>query len=199
MLASIARKLNWELVAVLDDGLEVGFSPYYGARVAGPFSSFSQFEDGVAFCLGIGDNCIRTHFFTLLEKAGRNLPVLIDPSARLAEDQSLGTATVVMPGAILEAGVTCGRNCILNTGCYLEAGVTVGNNVHVAPGVRVGSQAYIADGAFLGIGSTVQSKMMVGRDVMIGAGAAVVSDIPEGKLAMGVPAVILDRKKPEQG
>lgn len=49
----------------------------------------------------------------------------------------------------------------------------------------------IGDGAFLGFGATVLPGVRIGEGAVIGAGAVVRTDVPDGCVAAGVPAVIV--------
>ncbi|MEZ4293693.1 MAG: acyltransferase [Polyangiaceae bacterium] len=51
----------------------------------------------------------------------------------------------------------------------------------------------IGDHVWIGRGAHVQKGVTIGRGAVIAAGSVVISDVPEGALAMGVPARVLTR------
>lgn len=84
-------------------------------------------------------------------------------------------------GVVIHPSVTIGPNCMIfqqvtlgaNRGVY---GVpTLGGHVDIGPGARILGPVRIGDGA------------------VIGANAVVLSDVPDGAVAVGVPARILGR------
>ena len=87
---------------------------------------------------------------------------------------------------------------------YVGDGV-LGNDVNVGAGTIFanydGAQkntTVVEDGASLGSGTVLVAPVTVGKGAMTGAGAVVLKhhDVPEGKIAVGVPAKVLS-KKPE--
>jgi bifunctional UDP-N-acetylglucosamine pyrophosphorylase/glucosamine-1-phosphate N-acetyltransferase len=57
----------------------------------------------------------------------------------------------------------------------------------------------IGDGAFIGVDTMIVAPRAIGEGARTGAGAVVTTDVPAGKLAVGVPARIREpRSKPAQ-
>jgi acetyltransferase-like isoleucine patch superfamily enzyme len=56
----------------------------------------------------------------------------------------------------------------------------------------------LGDNVWLGTGAKVLDGVRVGRDVVVGAGAVVTEDLPDGVVAVGVPARAVRRREPEE-
>jgi UDP-perosamine 4-acetyltransferase len=69
--------------------------------------------------------------------------------------------------------------------------IVVGDACMIAPGAHINRQAKIGEDTFIGSCAVFVPNVTVGRNCLIGAGAAVVRDIPDDKVAGGVPARIL--------
>jgi carbonic anhydrase/acetyltransferase-like protein (isoleucine patch superfamily) len=134
----------------------------------------------------------------------------IDPSAFVAD------------GATVAGDVTIGADASVWFGCSLraeKAPITVGPEtnlqdltvVHTDEGVpttigarvTVGHRALlhgctVGDDALIGMGAIVLNGAVVGAGAVIGAGAVVREgmEVPDGALAVGVPAKVLDRPVP---
>jgi bifunctional UDP-N-acetylglucosamine pyrophosphorylase/glucosamine-1-phosphate N-acetyltransferase len=54
----------------------------------------------------------------------------------------------------------------------------------------------IGDGAFIGSDTILRAPVSVGVGAYTGAGSVVTKDVPDGKLAVGVPARIRERRQP---
>jgi bifunctional UDP-N-acetylglucosamine pyrophosphorylase/glucosamine-1-phosphate N-acetyltransferase len=58
----------------------------------------------------------------------------------------------------------------------------------------------IGERVFLGVDTMLRAPLTIGDDASTGAGAVVTRDVPAGKLAVGIPARIREkRQKPEPG
>lgn len=57
----------------------------------------------------------------------------------------------------------------------------------------------IDDGADIGVGAVVIGAVRVGRNAVIGANAVVVKDVPDGAVAVGVPAKVIKQANPAGG
>lgn len=63
----------------------------------------------------------------------------------------------------------------------------------IARADRLRDWPVIGDGADIGVGAAILGRVDVGRGARIGANAVVLKDIPEGAVAVGVPARIVKR------
>lgn len=87
-------------------------------------------------------------------------------------------------GAIVISG-----DAVFGDDCVLRQGVTVGlRNRHFRGSPRLGNRVDI------GAGAKLLGAIVIGDDVAIGANAVVLCDVPTGCIAVGVPAVIKQRR-----
>lgn len=87
-------------------------------------------------------------------------------------------------GAIVVHG-----NAVLGDDCIIRQGVTIGNKRLDDPfGAPI-----LGDRVNVGAGAKILGRVTIGNDVDIGANAVVTHDVPDGALAVGVPARIILR------
>jgi serine O-acetyltransferase len=87
-------------------------------------------------------------------------------------------------GAIVISG-----DAVFGDDCVVRQGVTVGlrnRNLRGSP--------IIGDRVDIGAGAKLLGKIRIGNDVAIGANAVVLCDVPDGCIAVGVPAVVKLRR-----
>lgn len=82
----------------------------------------------------------------------------------------------------------------------------VGEDVNIGAGTitanydgRRKHTTVIGNGAFIGSDTILRAPLTVGEGAYTGAGSVVTKDVPPGKLAVGVPARIRDRRTPDEG
>jgi UDP-perosamine 4-acetyltransferase len=63
----------------------------------------------------------------------------------------------------------------------------------IASGATVGGGTVLGDRTFVGLGAVIVDGIEVGHNCIIGAGAVVVSSVPDGMVALGVPAKLKPR------
>jgi carbonic anhydrase/acetyltransferase-like protein (isoleucine patch superfamily) len=132
----------------------------------------------------------------------------------------IGEGTYVHPSAEVIGRVTIGRGCWIGPGARLRGDygeIIVGDEtsiedncvIHARPGERciIGNHvtighgsvihnATIKDFAIIGMGAVVSDWALVGEWAVVGEGAVVPNsqEIPNRRIAVGVPAKILDRE-----
>jgi sugar O-acyltransferase (sialic acid O-acetyltransferase NeuD family) len=183
-------------IAFLDDRCNgpAQFPDQLGWPVIGPFSAALDPQIRQKFSLAlmaIGNAAMRLQWFSRLAAAGYELPVVIHPTAWVSSTAQLGFGSVVFAQSTIQAQVVIGRGAILNTGCSVDHESQLGDGVHVCPGARLAGEVYVGDRSWIGIGASVIQQIRIGSDVTVGAGAAVVRDLPDGVVAVGVPARVL--------
>lgn len=103
---------------------------------------------------------------------------------------SLGRSVVLGYGGL---GVVIHKDAVLGDGVVVSPGVLIGGN-GVETGVpRIGPMCKI------GAGAKLLGPITIGTGVSIGANAVVISDLPDGSVAVGVPARIVQPRSCSDG
>ena len=126
----------------------------------------------------------------------------------------MGPFCHLRPGAHLEEGVHLGnyvevKNSRLGAGSVMGhfgyiGDAIIGSNVNIGAGAVTCNYdgvdkhpTIIGDGAFIGCDTMLVAPVAVGANSATGAGAVVIKDVPEARLAVGVPARIVERDQHE--
>ena len=124
----------------------------------------------------------------------------------------MGPFCHLRPGAHLEEGVHLGnyvevKNSRMGAGSAMGhfgyiGDADIGSNVNIGAGSvtcnydgRDKHLTRIGDGAFIGCDTMLVAPVSVGANSSTGAGAVVTNDVPEARLAVGVPARIVERNQ----
>ena len=135
-----------------------------------------------------GDSAARLRETLALLDAGFDVPFIAHPKSSVSRHAVLGAGTVVFAGAAVNFSAKLGRAVIVNTGATIDHDCEIADGVHIAPGAHLAGDVCVGALSWIGVGASVKQAMTIGEAVMVGAGAAIVSDLPDGIIAVGVPA-----------
>jgi len=143
--------------------------------------------------VAVGSNEARARLGESVQRLGYELVNAISPRAVLSPTVRIGKGVAIMAGAVVNAESVIGDLAIVNTGATVDHDCQLGAAVHIAPQCGLAGNVTVGAGSFLGIGCKVIPRVRIGAGVTVGAGSVVVRPLPDGVLAMGVPARPVER------
>ena len=176
-----------EIAAVLDDNPALTGTRILDLPILGTSELLSRIDHDAVF-VAIGDNARRDQVASELLRRGERLFTARHPQAIVAAGVECGPGCMIAAGAVVAPGVAIGTGVIINTRCSVDHQSVLEPFAHVSPGATLGGDVRIGARTLIGIGATVMPGRRIGADTIIGAGAVVVHDIPDGVVAVGVPA-----------
>lgn len=182
VVADIAKLCGYRNIVFLDNNPNL--SSCGGYPVLGSLDMADEL-DGNLF-IAIGNGQVREKLMKRFQQ--RFFPVLIHPSATVAEDVEIQCGTVVVAGAVINPNVKIGCGAIVNTASSIDHDCIIGDYVHVAVGAHLCGTVRVGNETWIGAGSVVSNNITVCSDVTIGAGAVVVRDIKTPGKYVGAPA-----------
>lgn len=112
----------------------------------------------------------------------------------------LSSVARTFTGVDIHPGATIGRRVFIDhaTGVVIGETAEVGNDVVIFHGVTLGGVSMtpgkrhptVRDHVMIGAGAKVLGPIEIGSDAKIGANAVVTKPVPEGAVAIGIPAAI---------
>jgi UDP-2-acetamido-3-amino-2,3-dideoxy-glucuronate N-acetyltransferase len=128
---------------------------------------------------------------------------LIADLASIREKCIIKDHVIIGRAVTVEYETTIGEYSKIMTHCQITGNMTIEDHVFFGGGVASANDKYmgttgnkfrgptIKSGARIGANSTILPGVTVGKGAVIGAGAVVTGDIPEYKVALGVPAKVV--------
>jgi sugar O-acyltransferase (sialic acid O-acetyltransferase NeuD family) len=179
-----------DLIGFLDDNAGLHNQCILSIPVLGSVKHLSDIpHDSVI--VAVGDNRRRQTIFNELLSRGEKLTIARHPRAVISPFTTIADGTMICAGVVINPATNIGCNVILNTGSTIDHHNEIGDHVHIAPGAHLGGDVCVGAGSLVGIGATVMPGRRIGEDCIIGAGALVQKDIPDGSMAIGVPARVV--------
>lgn len=158
-----------------------------GWPVLGPSATLVDHADA-HYVIAIGDSKARRRLDELASAAGLEPATLVHPSAVLGAHVTAGPGLVVAAHATLTTDVGTGRHVLVNVGAGVHHDCYLHDYATVAPGARLTGGVTVGEGATVGAAATVINGRRIGAWAIVGAGAVVTEDVPEGVVAVGIPA-----------
>lgn len=138
-------------------------------------------------CIGyMGNGTIRDRLYQQLKTTGYELPVIIDPSAVVAENAHIKEGTYIGKGAVVNSESTIGEMCIINTKAVIEHECKVAAFSHIAVAGVLCGNVTVGAHSLIGANATIIQGVEIGSDCVIGAGSIVLKDVQPGKCVYGV-------------
>ena len=112
------------------------------------------------------------------------------------------TAVQIATGIELPCEARVGRRLLIEHfgGIVISGDAVIGDDVVIRQGVTIGLRSrgkrgspIIGDRVDIGAGAKLLGDIRIGRDAVIGANAVVLCDVPDGALAVGIPAAVKPR------
>jgi acetyltransferase EpsM len=116
---------------------------------------------------------------------------IVDPSAIIAPDAILGKDVVILGFSVCSANTRIGDSTIINWQCVVSHDSQVGSFTDISPGVKIMGNCRVGNFCQIGTNATLIPKITIGDRSIVGAGAVVIESIPEGVVAVGIPAKVI--------
>lgn len=182
VVADIAVLNGYKNIVFLDNDPEI--KTCAGYPVLGPDSMTSELDGDVFVAVGNAETRKK-----LMERDGeRSFPVLVHPSAVVAESVEISAGSVIMAGVVINPGAQIGKGCIINTSSSVDHDCQIEDYVHISVGAHLSGTIEVGERTWIGAGATVSNNVNICGGCTIGAGAVVVKDITESGTYVGVPA-----------
>jgi sugar O-acyltransferase (sialic acid O-acetyltransferase NeuD family) len=194
----VEREAKCTIAGLIDSFRPAGESAF-GYRILGSeqaLGALAESEGITGVVIAIGDNWQRARMARNITQLAPRLAFLsaVHPSATRARDVSLGSGSVVMPGAVINPGARLGQHCIVNTGATVDHDCSLADFASLAPGAVLGGTVALGEYAAVMLGAHVIHGRRIGAHALVGAGTLVLEDIPDYAVAYGSPARVVRRR-----
>lgn len=136
----------------------------------------------------VGSTRLREKIFMKFISQGYRFPVVVHPSAIIANDVEILEGAQVMAGVVIQTGAVIGQNTIVNTKASIDHDCIIKSHVHISPGVTICGGVSVGKGTHVGAGTTIIQGVEIGTNTIVGAGSLVLKNVADNKKIYGNPA-----------
>ncbi|MBT3405563.1 acetyltransferase [Candidatus Woesearchaeota archaeon] len=182
-----------QVIGLLDDDVSLKGQKVNGISVLGAIRDIVKFKTEFDECMvSFGDNKLRCETVSLVKELLPEIKFasIIHPTAFVSKRASIGDGSIIGIGAMVCTNTKIGEHNIINDGAIIEHDCVLDDFVNVAPGAKLASTINIGEKTFIGLGACIIEDLKIGKNSIIGAGAVVLKNIPDGVLAVGIPAEV---------
>ena len=177
---------KYRIVGYTDLDREDSYIPYLGTDE----QLTNLYNNGIhnaVICVGfMGKSLVRDKLYNMVKSIGYDLPVIIDPSARISKRCDIDEGTFIGKGACVNTGTHIGKMCIINTNSVIEHDNCIRDFSHIAVGSVLCGNVKIGDHVFVGANSTIIQGITIESNAIVGAGSTVLHKVLRETTVYGI-------------
>ncbi|WP_083275023.1 acetyltransferase [Edwardsiella hoshinae] len=143
------------------------------------------------YFIGIGEPKCRWLFHQLLISKGLEMINIIDPSALIDDNITLGKGIYIGKMSIVNSDVKIYDAVVVNTRALIEHGNIIGCCSNISTNSVLNGDVRVGKRTFIGSCSVVNGQLKIGSDSIIGSGSVVIRDIPDNVVVAGSPTRLI--------
>lgn len=143
------------------------------------------------YFIAIGNNGKRSAWYNRLREKKYRLINVVDKSAIISSEATIGTGCFVGKMAIVNSKATIASNCIINSKALVEHGCKIEKHVNVSTNAVLNGDVRVGIGSFIGSCSVTIGQLSIGEWSTVGAGAVVTKSVEDNVTVVGVPARVI--------
>lgn len=181
VLDTICRINGYDEVLILDVVSQIG-KELLGYEIIGTDAELPAlyrrgYRDAFITVGSITDTTVRKNLAAKVLSEGFNLVNIIDPSAVVSSNITLGKGVFIGKKAVVNAECQISDMAIINTGAIIEHGNRIGAFSHVAVGAVLCGNVSVGCDCLIGANSTVLQGICIGDNSVIGAGSIIYKNV----------------------
>ncbi len=187
---AIERQGKYQIKGFLDhaDNQHVTYKHY---KVIGEdkdaLQYYTQGIQNVCISIGyLGNSTLRDKLYDSLKAIGYQFPVIIDPSAVIANDVIIEEGSFIGKNAVINSNSYIGKMNIINTGAIVEHDCVIKDFCHISVHATLCGNVHVEDHSFIGAGAVVVQGCSIGKDVIVGANSTILCNVLNQEKALGI-------------
>lgn len=182
---------EYNVLGVIDDDPSDASLARLAARgydYLGTTDNWLKMPSTVQVVIGVGTPRARKHLAEKFQRANISSPVLIHPTAVIGSKVSFEVGSIICAGVHITTNVKVKQHSLLNLLVTVGHDTVIGEYCVINPTANISGEVLLGDTVLVGTGAQVLQEITIGSGATVGASACVTKDVPEGVVAVGIPA-----------
>ena len=195
ILEEIAQYLHYDIIAIVDNNLEVK-SPIDGIKIVYKICGLQSFltdrdVQNINFAVSIGGDKGKDRYAigVMLEELGLHPITLVHPDCHVSGSSQIGKGCQILMNSTIAVRTFIDDYVIINSGAIVDHECIIRKGVHIGPGATLAGLVEVGNYSFIGTGAIILPRLKIGKNTIIGAGSVVTKDVPDNVIYKGNPAV----------
>lgn len=179
---------RWNVRGYIDDIKGNCGEILHGYRILGTGEILKDLPDTTCIVIAISDPAAKESIYEKIKNCNVKFPILIHPSARIAENARIGEGSIIGIDCIVSTDATIGRHVFLNMRTVVGHDTVIHDFCSCLVNCIIAGGAQIMDGSLLGSGSIIMEKKAVGRHCKVSMGSIVSFDVEDHHVVLSRPS-----------
>jgi sugar O-acyltransferase (sialic acid O-acetyltransferase NeuD family) len=147
----------------------------------------------IEIIIAVGEPDARNILLTKVKLNQYQLAVLVHPNVNIPECTKIGEGTVICTNSYISCEVLIGSNVYVQPFACVGHNVMIGDNTVISSYASIGGFTIVGNNNFIAMNCSIKDRISIGNETIIGMGAVVTKSIPEGVVAYGNPAKVINK------
>ena len=179
---------RWNIRGYIDDIKGNCEEVIHGYRILGTGEILKDLSGTTCIVIAISDPAAKESIYEKIKSFDIRFPVLIHPSARVAEDAQIGEGSVIGIDCIISTGVYIGRHVFLNMRTVVGHDTVLHDFCSCLVNCIIAGGVLIKDCSLLGSGCIIMEKKVLGRNCKISMGSIVSFNVEDHYVVLSRPS-----------
>lgn len=168
-------------------------SSEFGKSYLGNTEKLNNWESPISIALAIGNGNIRKKVIERIKNPMVEFSKVVSPYAIFNDIINIGKGSIICAGANLTTNIKIGDFVVLNLNTTVGHDCLLENFTSVMPGANLAGNVTLRECSFVGSGANVLNGVEIAENSVLGAGGVLTKNLEANKIAMGVPAKIVEK------
>lgn len=179
---------EWNILGYIDDTKGESDELVHGYRILGTSGWLENVKHPVYTVLAVSNPEAKEIIYQKIRHYPLLFPILIHPSARVAQSAVIGEGSVIGIDCIVSVNVHIGRHVFLNMRTVVGHDAVIRDFSSCLVNCIVAGNVTVGEKTLIGSGSIIMEKRDIGNHVRIGMGSIVSFDVEDHHVVMSRPS-----------